>query len=127
MNKAASKKVLIIMAVVVLVAILGVCLVACNSDSVGKSLEKKGYSVATLNEDSTGTIAKTVYNIVKNNSDFKEGVIATKGSDIVTVLWFETTEAAESMEGNVLLSAFTVERSGKIVYIGTAQGVKDAK
>lgn len=126
MNRAISKKIMAIVAIVALVAILGVCLVACNSDSVGKSLEKKGYTVVTLNEDATG-LGRTVYNIVKNNSDFKEGVFATKGSDSVTVLWFETTDAAESMENSPLLSAFTVERSSKIVYIGTAQGVKDAK
>lgn len=128
--KANGKKIMALVAIVALVAILGVCLAACNSDNVGKKLEKKGYSVVTLNDDSTG-LGKTVYNLVKSNSDFKEGVLATKGNDMVTVLWFETTDAAESLEGNlkgnILFSASTVERSGKVVYVGTEQGVKDAK
>ena len=127
MTKTANKKIIAIVAVIALVAILGICLVACNSDSVGKKLENKGYSVTKLNEDSEGTIAKTVYGLVKNNSDYREGVGAIKGADIVVVLWFNNKEAATKIANNVLLKAFTVEQNGNIVYVGTEQGVKDAK
>ena len=122
-----KKKIVAIVAVIALVAVLGICLVACNSDTVGDKLEKKGYTVSKLNEDSTG-LAKTIYSFIKNNSDFKEGVVAAKDADSVIVLWFETKDAATSVANNKLFTATsTVKQVEKVVYIGTEQGVKDAQ
>lgn len=39
-----NKKVMSIIAVIALVAILGVCLVACNAESISNKLEKAGYA-----------------------------------------------------------------------------------
>lgn len=127
MNKAInSKKIMAIVAIIALVAILGVCLAACNSNTVGKKLEGKEYTVVKLNEDSTG-YGKTVYDVVKNNSEFKEGLFATKDTDWVAVVWFKSEEEAEKLENNAILKAFNIERSGKAIYVGSKQGVKDAK
>lgn len=122
-----NKKIVAIVAIIALVAVLGICLVACNSNTVGDKLEKKGYTVAKLNEDSTGT-AKAIYNTMKSNSDFKEGVSAAKDSDYVIVLWFETKDAATKVANDKLITLTnTVKQSEKVVYIGTEQGVKDAQ
>lgn len=122
-----KKKALIIVAVIALVAILGVCLVACNASSVSKSLDKKGYTVVTLNEDASGLIASTAYTLLKNNSSFEEGIFATKSSDSVGVVWFKDTDAAEEFEANISKVSKKTARLSKVVYFGTEQGVKDAK
>ena len=123
-----KKKIVAIVAVVALVAVLGICLVACNSNTVGDKLEKKGYTVSKLNEDSTGTVAKAIYNTMKSNSDFKEGVSAAKDSDYVIVLWFETKDAATKVANDKLITLTnTVKQVENVVYIGTEQGVKDAQ
>lgn len=126
MNKT-SKKIMALVAVVALVAVLGICLVACNSDSVGKSLEKKGYTVTKLNEESTGIVAKAVYKALKNNSAFTEGVVANKSTDFVIVIWFDNSDAAKDYADTASYVGAKVEISGKIVYVGTEQGLKDAK
>lgn len=124
-----SKKVIAVVAVVALVAILGICLVACNAESVSKKLEKKDYTVSALSEKSTG-LGKSVYNIVKGVEGFDQGVIAANSNgDSVAVVWFDNTDAAKDFETNKLITAFAekVSRVGKVVYVGTEQGVKDAK
>ncbi len=124
-----SKKVMAVVAVVALVAILGICLVACNAESVSKKLEKKDYTVSALSEKSTG-LGKSVYNIVKGVEGFDQGVIAANSNgDSVAVVWFDNTDAAKDFETNKLITAFAekVSRVGKVVYVGTEQGVKDAK
>lgn len=124
-----SKKVMAVVAVVALVAILGICLVACNAESVSKKLEKKDYTVSALSEKSTG-LGKSVYNIVKGVEGFDQGVIAANSNgDSVAVVWFDNTDAAKNFETNKLITTFSekVSRVGKVVYVGTEQGVKDAK
>lgn len=124
-----NKKVMAIVAVIALVAILGICLVACNAESVSKKLEKKDYTVAALSEKSTG-LGQVVYNIVKGVEGFEQGVIAANSDgDSVAVVWFDSTDAAKSFETNKLITTVVekVSRVGKVVYVGTEQGVKDAK
>ena len=123
-----NKKVMAIVAVIALVAILGICLVACNTESVSKKLEKKEYNVAKLNEDSTG-LAGIAYAIVKGVDGFKEGLFAAKSSDQVLAVWFDDTDAAKEFEANKGLALLfdKVTRVGKVVYAGTEQGIKDAK
>ena len=79
--------------------------------------------------NSTDFTVKTLYSALKNNSDFEEGIVAAKDKDtMVIVVWFKSSDAAESFKGNALLKSLEkVERVGKIVYAGTEQGVKDAK
>lgn len=124
-----SKKVMAVVAVVALVAILGICLVACNADSVAKKLEKKDYTASALSEKSSG-LGKSVYNIVKGIEGFEEGVFAANSDgESVVVVWFDSTDAAKDFESNKLITTFAekVSRVGKVVYVGTEQGVKDAK
>lgn len=106
MNRAINKKLIAIIAIVALVAILGVCLVACNADSVEKKLNNKGYTVIKINENSTDFTVKTLYSALKNNSDFEEGIVAAKDKDtMVIVVWFKSSDAAESFKGNALLKS----------------------
>ncbi|MCM1306239.1 MAG: hypothetical protein NC037_01600 [Bacteroides sp.] len=130
MSKAISnKKFIAVIAVITLVAILGVCLVACNADSVGNKLKNKDYRVVTLTEN-TGSDGKLIYNAAKRISDFKEGVWATKGKNYVAVIWYETLDAAKEAEESfktMTLLTPAVHRYEKIVYAGTEQGVKDAR
>lgn len=121
-----KKKAIIIVAMIALVAVLGVCLVACNANSVSKSLDKKGYEVITLNEDATGVVASGAYRLLKNDSSFKEGIWAVKSDATVGVVWFNDTDAAKKFESNMSKIA-TVDRVSKVVYFGTEQGIKDAK
>ena len=123
-----NKKVMALVAVIALVAILGICLVACNAESVSKKLEQKDYTVSALSEKSTG-IGKSVYNIVKGVEGFEQGVAAANSNgESVVVVWFDNTDAAKSFESSKLITTFAkkVSRVGKVVYVGTEQGVKDA-
>ena len=122
-----GKKIMAIVAIVALVAILGVCLVACNPSDVSKRLEKKGYSVVTLDENATGVTVKLVYTALKLNENFEAGVFAAKDKESVFVIWFKTEDAAKDFENNAVIKSMTRERVGKTVYAGTEQGVKDAK
>ncbi len=122
-----NKKVMAIVAVIALVAILGICLVACNAQSVSKKLKGKDYSVAALSDKSSG-VGSTVYGVVKGIEGFKEGLVAAKGTDSVVVVWFDNTDSAKKLENSKVITTFAkkVSRVGKVVYIGTEQGVKDA-
>ncbi len=124
-----NKKIVAIIAITALISIFAVSFVACNADSVEKKLNNKGYTVIKVNENSTDFTVKTLYSDLKNNSDFEEGIVAAKDKDtMVIVVWFKSSDAAESFKGNALLKSLEkVERVGKIVYAGTEQGVKDAK
>ena len=122
-----NKKVISIVAIIALVAILGVCLVACNADSYAKKLEGKGYTVTKMtDEEAEEFVQETGLDI-----EIVWGVGGTNGTDIVTILAFSNKDDAESF-ANILnmASGFTgmkAEAKGKIVFMGTEQGIKDAK
>ena len=116
-----NKKVMALVAVIALVAILGVCLVACNAESIQKKLEKAGTSYEAGKDDDGASIEWKV--VAK-----KKGLNA----DYVTVTKFANTDDAEKYEKNVAtgsVGGFTVvvKRIGKVCYYGSEQGVKDAK
>ena len=122
-----NKKVISIVAIIALVAILGVCLVACNADSYAKKLEGKGYTVAKMTDEEAEEFAQET----GLNIEILWGVAANKGTDSVSILAFSNKEDAESI-ANVLnmVAGFTgmkAEAKGKIVFMGTEQGIKDAK
>ena len=119
-----NKKVVVsIVAVIAIIALLGVFLVACNADSYQKKLEKKGYSTTVT----TGG----------DNDDYEWVVTGQKGAllngDYVSVGKFKTTDKAKEAEADAKKNAdngivsYEVKRIGKIVIVGTAQGVKDAQ
>ena len=122
-----NKKVISIVAIIALVAILGVCLVACNADSYAKKLEGKGYTVTKMTDEETAAFAEETGLDV----EIVWGVAGTKGTDMVSILAFADKEDAESF-ANILnmAAAFTgmkAEAKGKILFVGTEQGIKDAK
>ena len=122
-----NKKVISIVAIIALVAILGVCLVACNADSYAKKLEGKGYTVEKMTDEETAAFAEET----GLDIEIVWGVGGTNGTDIVTILAFSNKDDAESF-ANILnmATAFTgmkAEAKGKIVFMGTEQGIKDAK
>ena len=122
-----NKKVISIVAIIALVAILGVCLVACNADSYAKKLEGKGYTVEKMtDEEAEEFVQETGLDI-----EIVWGVAGTKGTDLVSILAFSNKDDAEAF-ANILNMAesFTgmkAEAKGKIVFMGTEQGIKDAK
>lgn len=118
-----NKKVISIIAIVSIIAILGVVLVACNADSYQKKLEKAGYEVFKLGDDEAEE---------EVDADVEWFITASKGTEFVEIIKFKNTDDAKKAESNAVTgSGFGVkvvcERSGKIVFYGTEQGVKDAK
>lgn len=119
-----NKKVISIIAIVAIIAILGVVLVACNADSYQKKLEKAGYEVVVIEGDEADEEA---------DADVEWIVTASKGlTEYVSVVKFKDTDDAKEFESNAVTGSgfgmkVVCERSGKIVFYGTEQGVKDAK
>ncbi len=109
-----------ILAVILVVALLATVLCACNAESFTKKLEKKGYTVSSAETD-------------KEDASIVWSVSAVKSTtEAVTIYKFKTTYDAEKFEkdaptGKVGKYSLVVKRTGKIVYYGTEQGVKDAK
>lgn len=109
-----------ILAVILVVALLATVLCACNAESYQKKLEKKGYTVSSAETD-------------KEDASIVWSVSAVKSTtEAVTIYKFKTTDDAEKFEkdaptGKVGKYSLVVKRTGKIVYYGTEQGVKDAK
>ena len=124
-----KKRIVAIVAIVALIAIVAVCLVcltACNADSIAKKLENKGYEAAAMSADD-------ISEEYGDDASIKWAVTAGKidGLDSVTVIKFakadDAKEFAEAMESLAALGGGVVDRVGSIVYMGTEQGVKDAK
>ncbi len=110
-----NKKVLAIVAVIALVAILGVCLVACNAESYEKKLEKAGYDVEVVED--AGKDAEWMV-MAKKKGSF----------DTVTIVKCTSLDDAKDAEKEAKdMGGVSVYRTGKIVMVGTEQGVKDAK
>lgn len=119
-----NKKVMALVAVIALVAILGVCLVACNAESIQKKLEKADYTCTSYEAGKDDDGASIEWIVVAK----KKGLNA----DYVTVTKFANTDDAKEYEKNVAtgsVGGFTVvvKRIGKVCYYGTEQGVKDAQ
>ncbi len=122
-----NKKVLAIVAVIALVAVLGVCFAACNADSYTKKLEKAGYTVGSYTAEKS------------EEGKIEWGLTGVKLGDTVTVVKYKKTDDAKAAESNWqatingtggwsgLAGLEKVYRTGKIVIFGTEQGVKDAK
>lgn len=109
-----NKKVLAIVAVIALVAILGVCLVACNADDYKKRLDKEGYIVVDGKVDS-------------ENVEWVVSGTRINPADHVTITKYKDTDDAKDAEELAKKTGASVYRTGKIVMVGTEQGIKDAK
>ncbi len=120
------KIVVSIVAVIALISILSICLVACNAESYEKKLEKAGYTLITVTEGGEG-------------DNYEWRVDASKGDisifnisiDSVTVTKYISFDEAKKAEENALKASeilgTTVKRVGSTLFVGTEQGVKDAK
>ena len=112
-----SKKVMAIVAVIALVAILGVCLVACNAEDYQKKLEKKGYTVVSTEGGDTVEWA------------LKGSKMEGATYNTVNIVKYVNTDDAKAAETDAkkVYGENGTYRVGKIVIFGTEQGVKDAK
>ena len=117
-----NKKVIIsIIAVILLVAVLGTVLVACNKEDYQKRLEKKGYSVGS------GTDVLGAFGLSSNTVEWS--LSAVKDNEGVSITKYrngdDAKEAYDSYKKN-LKDGYAVKKVGKIVIYGTKQGVRDA-
>lgn len=123
-----NKKVLTVIAVVMLVALLGVCLVACNATDYQKRLKDKGYVVIVSEDDSAAVLAAEAS--LKIDGRYEGGiefiVSAAKAGEAVTITKFDKLKDAktfvDTFDGNE-----NIKRTDRWVFVGTEQGIKDAK
>ena len=117
-----NKKVIVsIIAVILLVAVLGTVLVACNKEDYQKRLEKKGYSVGS------GTDVLGAFGLSSNTVEWS--LSAVKDNEGVSITKYrngdDAKDAYDSYKKN-LKDGYAVKKVGKIVIYGTKQGVRDA-
>ena len=132
-----KKKIIALVAIVALIAIVAVCLTACNADSIAKKLDNNDYSVVsgTAEEVAESEFVRLI-GISAEEMDVQWLVIGVKGSftDFLTgetdyVMFYkfnDADDAKKATEADEAPEGVSVKRIGKIVYIGTEQGVKDA-
>lgn len=127
------KKALSIIAVLALVAVLGVALVACvpsDPDKAEANLEEAGYVVVRVDADTplAGAALKQI--------DAVTSITATDGDEGVTITYFESADAAKAYYEDAKAEwdemddedkeGMKMGKSGKVVYFGTEAGVKAA-
>lgn len=132
MNNAAKKRIIVIVAMIALVALLGVCLVACNKDSFEKRLDKKGYTVVSMSMEQLEQYAGEEVQGVEWAIGGVKGDVMSGDFDMVIVIKCESAKDAEKLENEVKAEGaedegFVFKRNGKLVIFGTDQGVKDAQ
>ncbi|MFR5832438.1 MAG: hypothetical protein ACLUE6_00525 [Acutalibacteraceae bacterium] len=117
-----NKKVISIVAIIMLVAVLAICLTACNAESISKKLENKGYTVAAITEDQ-------VNKYVGEDTEVKWGVFAKKdgfNADIVVVVKVASIKDAKQVVEDAS-SLFKAKNIASVVYIATTEeALKDA-
>lgn len=126
MNK---KRVLVLVAVISIVAIMAACLCACNAESIGKKLEKKGYDVEIATSEELVATAE-ICKALGCEGGIKWSVFGENKTDAVTVIKFEKSADAKILRDyyqKVAGDEVTISIVGSVFYMGTEQGVKDAK
>lgn len=132
------KKTISIISLVLVLVILTACLVGCapaNENKAKAKLEKKGYTVEIMSGEEMNEMLEQ-YAGMPLNFGAKGMLSATKGMDEIAAIWFESKEKAEDFEGiiNLAMDAmgsqmgeidFIYGVKGKVLYMGTEQGVKD--
>lgn len=134
------KKALSIVAVLALVAVLGVALVACipgDPDKAKANLEEAGYSVSVA-KAGDGIGVQTGLELT-----YGKGCIATvtgvKGEfslaqgadvDMINIIYFKDSASAkaywETIKDEEVKEGWEAKQSGKVVYAGTEEAVKAA-
>ena len=132
------KKTISVISLVLVLVILTACLVGCapaNENKAKAKLEKKGYTVEIMSGEEMNEMLLQ-YAGMPLNFGAKGMMSATKGMDEIAAIWFESKEKAEDFEGiiNLAMDAMGGQMSGidfiygvkgKVLYMGTEQGVKD--
>ncbi len=120
------KKVVSLVAIISIVAVFGVCLAACNSDTYVEKLEKAGYTVESWDGDEAKDETDSEY-------DVEWAIFAAKGDalNIVSIVCFYNIDDAKAYEAKLKeksdIIGYTVERKFKTVFVGTEQAIKDAE
>ena len=132
------KKTISVISLVLVLVILTACLVGCapaNENKAKAKLEKKGYTVEIMSGEEMNEMLLQ-YAGMPLNFGAKGMLSATKGVDEIAAIWFESKEKAEDFEGIIDLAIdamggqigqidFIYGVKGKVLYMGTEQGVKD--
>ena len=132
------KKTISVISLVLVLVILTACLVGCapaNENKAKAKLEKKGYTVEIMSGEEMNEMLQQ-YAGMPLNFGAKGMLSATKGMDEIAAIWFESKEKAEDFESiiNLAMDAvggqmgqldFIYGVKGKVLYMGTEQGVKD--
>lgn len=114
MNK---KRIVAIVAIIALISVMAVVFAACNAETYQKRLEKAGYEVEIMSADDF------------DSAEIEWGLHAwnPKTDDIVIVLKFKSISKAKDAEAEYKKLDEYVERSSAVLFVGTEQGVADAK
>jgi len=132
-----SKKVLAIVAVIALVAVLGVMLCACNASSYEKKLSDAGYEVKVYDKDSDEVAA---YNKALEKDDDYSGEVKwvvsgvkaslslTKGVDAGAIEIVKFSKIADAKQYVKDMTddeeSDTIVRKGSIVFIGDKASIE---
>lgn len=113
-----------------LVLMMVLTLTSCvpgTSTKAKEKMEKKEYTVIEL----AGTPAETAWKVF-GIEGVTASITATKGSDLVKALYFnKSSDAKKVMEkvekyvGDKEEKGSAIKRSGKVIYFGTEQAMKD--
>ncbi len=128
------KKTITIIGIIALVAVLGVCLVACipnNYSKAAANLKDEGYTVISFSKDDDGFEAATKFLGVENIVAFVSANKLLAGDGIV-LIYFDSASSAKSAYSEIekqyeKQEKMSVKRSGKVIYAGTEQAIKDAQ
>ena len=125
-----NKKIATVIAILALVAILTVCLVACNNQKdFEKRLKDKDYIVTSMTSEQLEDI------VGESIAEVEWAVMGMKGSlndegDYVVVIKCKSESDAKDAEkelGEGMEDGFKFVRKGKIVILGTEKAVEDAQ
>lgn len=124
-----NKKIATVIAILSLVAILTVCLVACNNQKdFEKRLKDKDYIVTSMTSEQLEDIVGEAI------SEVEWAVMGMKGlngeGDYVVVIKCKSESDAKDAEkelGEGMEDGFKFVRKGKIVILGTEKAVEDAQ
>lgn len=124
-----NKKIVTVIAILSLVAILTVCLVACNNQKdFEKRLKDKDYIVTSMTSEQLEDIVGEAI------SEVEWAVMGMKGlngeGDYVVVIKCKSESDAKDAEkelGEGMEDGFKFVRKGKIVILGTEKAVEDAQ
>ena len=121
-------RIITFVAVVLIVAcVLFACVPADYNNAVDK-MSNAGYSVGAINTTADGSFVGNIANAFANAVAYpgmEAGLSAKKDNESVTAYWFDTTDHAKDCYNDIKENDSSVKRSGKVVYFGTAQGMKD--